>query len=109
MTSFNNANMYNGRPMPGSMAGAVPDMDDILASCYVDENGDLWMPCGCETDITDFYYIDCSGNLWVPCACNPCGLTTATGATGATGGTGATGVTDATSATGITGATGATI
>lgn len=61
MNTFSNFSTFNGCVLPGSGTWVGQDTEDY----YVDENGDLWVPCLCE----------------------------GTGPTGPTGPTGATGVT----------------
>jgi len=61
MNTFSNFSTFNGCVLPGSGTWVSQDMEDY----YVDENGDLWVPCFCD----------------------------GTGPTGPTGSTGATGVT----------------
>lgn len=43
MNTFSNNSTMNGWPMPGSGTWATPGLD----SFFVDENGDLWLPCLC--------------------------------------------------------------
>jgi len=62
MNTFSNFSTFNGCVLPGSGTWATQDTGNF----YVDENGDLWVPCFCDG-------------------------TGATGATGSTGSTGATG------------------
>jgi len=43
MTINNQFDSFNGWVMPGS--GRFVQFDET--QCYVDENGDLWVPCSC--------------------------------------------------------------
>jgi len=43
MTTYTNFDSYNGWVMPGSGKRVSFGHED----CYVDENGDLWVPCAC--------------------------------------------------------------
>ena len=48
MTTCTNFDSCNGWVMPGSGRRVSFGPED----CFVDENGDLWVPCCCQTQMT---------------------------------------------------------
>jgi len=43
MTTYNNFDSFNGRVLPSTGRHVSFGIEE----CYIDENGDLWMPCEC--------------------------------------------------------------
>ena len=43
VTTWHNFDSFNGWVLPSSGRQVSFDMED----CYVDENGDVWVPCDC--------------------------------------------------------------
>ena len=76
MTTYSNYESQNGWVMPGSGRRVEFGPEDW----YVDEDGDIWVPCACGDAVCitgdvvpPLYYIDGEGDLWLPCRCGGTG------------------------------------